>query len=776
MRRAALAAALLAASPALAAPAAKVEVRYTAYGVAHVKATDMFGVGYGYGWAFARDNLCLAVDHAITLAGERAARLGADKSYFDGFANLEGGATVPNLDSDAFYRAHLGPDVLAAAQHTASADVRAVMRGYAAGFAAHANGPALPGEECRAKPGYRSITEADLWRRAIEIAFLETSNLLLLQITGATPPGASGTAPAPIAFTGPTDETRAGSNAAAFGRKLVTGGGGMSFSNPHFPWSGIERLHAVHLTVPGKLDVFGSALYNFPLPMLGFNRSFGWSITYTTDRHATLYRLDLDPKDPTRYRIGARFERMQPVSVKVPTGHGTLARTLWETRYGFVAAGPAMPWTREHAYTLADPERRNYRIADQFLALDRALDVREAKAAMDRWMGLPWSNVTAADAKGDVIFANISLTPDIDDAKFARCRIELPGAPAGLSELVAVMDGSNPDCAWTRDPAAVQSGTVPPARRPWTIRDDFVLNSNDSHWLASWDDARLSGFAKTIGDEATLRGERTRMGIMMARGRRDGTDGLGGPGIDPGKWEALFFRSRNLMAELLLDDVLADCRARPVVDLGAEEKVDLGLACATLGRWDRTDRLDARGATLFREFLNMLEHQPATGLKLADRYWRVPFDTADPVGTPRGLKVSDETRIALARALLNMGKAALPVDQPLREAQFAERNGTLLPMSGSRYSYNLIGGRLVPGKGIGPVIGGDSYMHIVGWDAAGPHGRFLVTYSQSTNPASPHFGDMTALFSTQSLADIAFDDAAIAAAQVGPTVTLDPGR
>ncbi|UNK80064.1 penicillin acylase family protein [Sphingopyxis granuli] len=765
-------AAALSSTPAHAADRAA-EVRYTAYGVAHVKADDFEGVGYGYGWAYARDNLCLAVDHAITLAGERSMRIGPDATYFDGFANLGGGLQVNNFDSDVFFRTHLTPAATKAARAYASADMRALVKGFVRGFNKHASETALPGEDCRRAAWFRPLTEADIWRRVVHVPILETSNLLLEQIARAAPPGAT------VARIEPSDpEPMAGSNAAAFGRKMTAWGGGLSFSNPHFPWDGIERLHAVQLTVPGKYNVFGATLYNLPVPMLGFNESMGWSITYTTDQHATVYQLELDPKSPTRYMVDGHSEAMTAVTVAVPvktgTGIETRKRKLWRTRYGWMMALPGFEWTDRRAYSIADAENGNVRLADAFLDVGKAKTVDVVKAALDRHMAFPWSNLTAADSTGQVLYANISLTPDIDDAKLARCRVTVDAQIAPTVEYVAaILKGSDSTCGWGRDPAAVQPGTVPASRRPSMIRDDFVLNSNDSHWLATWESsATLDGYAATIGNERTLRGERTRMGIIMALGRRDGSDGLGAPGIDAGKWEALFFRSRNLMAELLLDDTLADCRVRPVVDLADGGKVDLTQACSILARWDRTDRPDARGSTLFREFMLGLERLPETGFKLAARYWKVPFDPANPIATPRGLKVSDETRTALARAVLRMSRAGIAIDAPLREVQFASRNGARLPLSGSSYTYHMLVDPIRANPGDPQRLRGDSYIHVVELRPEGPRGRFMVTYSQSTNPRSPHFGDLTTLYSSQTLADVAFTPPQVEAEQVGETVRL----
>ena len=49
--------ALLALAPAAAA-APNVEIRRTSHGIPHIKGKTFYAVAYGYGYAFAQDNLC----------------------------------------------------------------------------------------------------------------------------------------------------------------------------------------------------------------------------------------------------------------------------------------------------------------------------------------------------------------------------------------------------------------------------------------------------------------------------------------------------------------------------------------------------------------------------------------------------------------------------------------------------------------------------------------------------------------------------------------------
>jgi acyl-homoserine-lactone acylase len=58
---------------------------------------------------------------------------------------------------------------------------------------------------------------------------------------------------------------------------------------------------------------------------------------------------------------------------------------------------------------------------------------------------------------------------------------------------------------------------------------------------------------------------------------------------------------------------------------------------------------------------------------------------------------------------------------------------------------------------------GSSFILTVEFTDAGPHAEALLTYSESADPASPHFADQTKRFAEKAFRPIAFTDAEIAA-------------
>jgi acyl-homoserine-lactone acylase len=175
------------------------EIRRTAYGIPHILATDYGSLGYGYGYAFAEDNLCVLADRVVTLRGERSRYFGPRADPGDPLASDE---PADNLGSDTYYRglsqagvvrrlfarpAPLGP----------TAELRQMVDGYVAGYNRYLldTGVAdLPDPTCRGKTWVGPIAALDVWSGIYDLNAFAGSAQFRGAIAGARP--AAGTAPA----------------------------------------------------------------------------------------------------------------------------------------------------------------------------------------------------------------------------------------------------------------------------------------------------------------------------------------------------------------------------------------------------------------------------------------------------------------------------------------------------------------------------------------------------------------------------------------------------
>jgi acyl-homoserine-lactone acylase len=729
----------------------RVTVRYTAHGIPHIVADDWASLGYGYGRSLAGENLCVLADTYATVAAQRSRYFGPDASYVIG----GNGTTNNNLNSDFFWQRIIDRHVVEdlAAQPPPDGPVpqlKRVVAGYTAGYNDAVRD--RPDARCADEPWVHPIREIDVYRRFYQLALLASSGVAVDGIGGAQPAADPAAALAaqqralgtlsPHRF----DELLGGigSNAVALGRARTADGGGLLLGNPHFPWSGSERFYEAQLTIPGKVDVAGASLLGVPMINIGFTRRLAWSHTVSTARRFTGFELKLVPGSPTTYLVDGQPREMRgtTVTVMAKTAAGGLeprTRTLYDTDYGPVLTSilglPIFPWTPATAYALGDANAGSVfgRLLNHFYLVNQAQSVPQLQRILKGYEGIPWVNTIAADAAGRAYYADIGNIPNVPDAKIQSCSAPI-GSALDQAARVQVLDGARSECSWDDDPDAPAKGVFGVSHLPELLRADYVTNSNDSYWLSN-PRAPLEGFARIIGDERTARTPRTRLGLRIVAD--------GGDRWTPAQLMDAVFNDRQYLGELWRDDLVSMCESHPVL-FGSGGPVDVSAACPVLAHWDLHDDLGSRGALLFRRFATR-------ALGATGGPWATAFDAADPVNTPNGLNANHpQVQQALADAVTDLQGAGIPLDAPLGDWQYVERNGERIPIHGGPGTVGVFNAMNVTWdakRGYPNVPHGSSYVQVVRPGGACPDAHAILTYSQSTNPASPFYADQTRMYS-----------------------------
>ena len=170
----------------------------------------------------------------------------------------------------------------------------------------------------------------------------------------------------------------------------------------------------------------------------------------------------------------------------------------------------------------------------------------------------------------------------------------------------------------------------------------------------------MAAFSPLVGPAAIPQNLRTRSGIIEIDRRLAGKDGLAGNTFDIEKVKTMLFWNRNLAADLYLDDALKVCGASPTATTAAGKTIDIKAACDVLAKWDRRMDNESVGAHVFVEFWRLAQKIP--------NLYVTPFDPADPVHTPRGLKSDSETAAkllaAMAGAVEVLDSQKTPLDSP----------------------------------------------------------------------------------------------------------------
>lgn len=766
----------------------KVEIRRTSYGIPHIVAKDTRSAAYGLAYAYAQDNVCIAANQFMTVAGERAKYLGA-------------GTGNNNVGSDFYFRNVLDQPTVDHAFANISTTTLNAIEGYVAGYnraLADAKDSDF-GSDCSVNGvptdwAKRPLSVNDYKRHLLAIVTRAGLGSFSAAIVAATPPAPTTVAMATARRVKSTDRSRKelgynkiqlaqlsrsaarfmasfdeqpiGSNGQAFGASVTDNGAGILFGNPHFPWVGAERFYQAHVQVPGLYNVMGATLGPAPMLVIGFNDNLAWTHTVSTGRRFTLFELALSGDN---YLVDGVAKPLLSKQVTVDVlVNGTLvpqSRTFYSTEYGPLIVVPQIgaTWTATRAYALRDANIDNNRFIDQWWEMGKASNVNQLRDVGARFMALPWVNTVAADRSGNAYYADYSVTPNVSTAHLASCSTS-PVAKALAPSRTFVLDGSKTSCNWPSDPAAPAAGIMSAASLPSLIRSDYVGNSNESAWLAN-PNQLLTGFSPVVGIQAKEQSLRTRMAFTQILDRTSGTDGLPGKQVSADAEEAIFFQARSLAAELVLPAVLQLCATSSTATATDGTTVNLVNACSALASWDGRLRVNSVGAPVFREFWRR-----AQSIK---NLFVTPFDSANPITTPsnpdiNNPPVASSMLKALADAVLALNTAGVPLNAKLGDVQYVTRNGTKLPIPGGD-NFEGVFNKITPptpglrAGGYTDVESGSSYIQIVSFPAGGVDARGLLTFSQSNNPASPFYADQTQQFANERFVKLPYSDVDIAA-------------
>lgn len=773
----------------------RAEITRTQYGIPHIKADDFANYGYGYGYVHTEDNLCVLAEDLMTIRGERAQYFGRDGSY----TIVANGSTAGNVDSDFFWKSQATDEAITRIRDKSDQEARDAVRGFVAGYnryVAELRAGQHPGRHasCRDTQWIGPITQDDLYRRFYRLTILASASALMPEIASAAPPGLDNL-PLPaasmdaISSLNPDDIPLAGglpigSNMYGLGPDATADGSSMLFGNPHFPWTGTERLYLAHAQLP-NMNTMGAALYGVPAALIGFNENFAWTHTVSTAHRFSLYELTLNPLNPTQYLYDGEFRDMTSVDIDVEIleddgSTSTETRTLYYSHYGpmlelQVSGIPVLEWSPLKAYSLRDANAENDRLMNQFFRWNKAKSLDEFIDLHASVLGTPWVNTVATGPGQGVYYGDVTVVPNVPDSKVTTCSaLPLSAALGLLMPGLPLLDGSRSACEWDSDDDAPAPGIFGPSNLPALQRNDWVHNCNDSHWLTNPDEP-LTGYAAIIGDEGTKRSMRTRLCMLQVQRRLDGSDGLEGKKFTYQQLKDVVLSSQVYTAQLAREAVL-NTYCPLGIAVGTSGPVNVSEACDVLQDWDMKNNLDSVGGHIWREFWRNTDIP--LPVDVVSIKWLVPFSAADPVNTPRTLNVLDPfVATAFADAVKTVMDSPFELDTPMGEIQHSGiHQGDNIPIvggegfEGSFTIANARGGGLTD-DGYN-VTYGNSYIQAVTWDVetGKPHAEGFITYSQSSDPASPYYRDQTQAYSQKNWVKLPFTDQEIDAAAISTQV------
>jgi len=493
-----------------------------------------------------------------------------------------------------------------------------------------------------------------------------------------------------------------GSNAFAVAPVRSADGDTRLAVNSHQPWEGPVAWYEVHLHSDEGWDAVGGTFPGAPVVLHGHNRNLGWAHTVNAPDLIDVYLLEVDPKQPDRYRFDGGWrdleKRESGIEVRLlgPFSWTFDRQTLWSV-YGPVIRQP------HGTYAVRVAGMGEVRQVEQWYRMNKARTLDEWLDAMSM-QAVPSLNTVYADRDGHVAY--------LYNAK-------LPVRAEGF-DWSQYLPGDTSRTLWTE---YLPFSSLPRVVDP---PSGFVQSCNGTPFRTTDGPGNPdpAAFSPTLGIETRL----TNRGLRALE--LFGAD----PSVTRDAFDAYKFDVAYSTTSATAGRLRQLLTAPPPRDPLTLE------ALAVVEGWDlRADAGNTRAA------LALLTLRPDDG------------NDPSPVPTET---LQNRLREAAAELKSRFGR----LDPPWQDVNRLRRGSVDLGLGGAPdvlravYARKAGDGRLVG-------VAGDSYILLVEWDREGRvSSRSINPYGTAVRDArSPHYTDQAPLFAAGRLRPVWMDEAAVRA-------------
>ena len=659
------------------------------FGVPHIRGARDADVAYGLAWAHSEDDFRTIQEVALMTRGTLASVNGPGAAPIDYLAHLLGACD----------------DVARRYARDVPADVRALAEGYAAGVNHYA---ALHPSE--ALPGAFPMTGVDVVAGfAFKTPFFYGLDRTFGALFSEQPPAA----PVRSAESLITGLHAIGSNAIAVSPRRSADGATRLLVNSHQPYTGPVAWYEVRLQSDAGWEMTGGVFPGSPVVLHGTGPALGWANTVNLPDLADVYRLEIHPDNPNRYRLDGEWRELEvgeaAISVKLfGRLHWTVRRETLRSEHGPVIRRP------HGTYAVRYAGMGEMRQLEQIYRQNRARTFEEWLAAM-RTHALPSTNFVYADRAGNIAYVYNARIPK-----------RLPGF-----DWRGVLPGDRSDLIWRE--------TLPFDALPMVVnpRSGFVVNMNHTPFAATADpeNPRAEAFPPEAGIEA-YKTNRARRALELF-----GAD----ESITAEEFRAYKFDkrySRASEARKIVDELLARV---------ATGDPELGAAHAVLARWQLTTEAEDTSASL--------AIMTALPIVAAQRQGKPPVDAVESL------------RAAVATLMKHYGR----LDPPWREVNRIRRGTLDLGSGGGPDVLRAVETNALGADGRFAAQTGDTLILFSSWDAAGAQTIETIHQfgSATLDASSPHYADQLPLFVKEQTKRVPLTEAELLA---GGAKTYRPGE
>jgi acyl-homoserine-lactone acylase len=679
----------------------RVEIRRTAYGVPHIRASDLRAAYYALAWLQLEDHGPRVANGILRARAEMGKWFGRDSMESDFFEQRSRRLAVEKYAS-------------------LDAETRDAYEGFAAGVNRYIelNPVEFPEGFAPKFTGY-DVAARDVGGASAAQArqFLNRMMPPPSQVRAAGP-GVPQPPEGDMWAVGRMDPVEEGSNAWAFAPSRTKSGRAILVRNPHLAWT--AGYYEAHMTVPGVVDYYGDFRIGGPFGVIGgFNKDLGWATTNNAPDLDEIYALDVDPNGVDRYLFDGTSLPLQRelVTVQFRNGPGFSSETreFWRT-----PLGPVIHRDSGKIFVIRAAGEDDHRGGEQFLRMMRAKSLAEWKEAM-RMRARVTSNFTYADRAGNILYVWNASIPS------------LPHANGGDTTAIAARSTAD---VWTR---YVPFDSLPQLLNP---KGGYVRNENDPPYHTNLQQVldRAKYPANFPDPNLSLRSQHS---LTLIDNKKK---------MSLEEITALKHSYRMLLADRVKADLLKAVRAT-----NPDSTV---LAAATLlEKWDNTAAPDSRGAVLFDTwFRRNGQGQPA------DSMYAVLWNPAEPLTTPRGIREDKQARAveAFAWAVTETARRFGSIDVAWGDVHRVRMGSVDVPVggcAGAEGCFRVLNFRNEP-DGKRAAASGDGWVIAVEFTDV-PKAYSVLAYGQSPREESPYHSDQAAMFARGEMKRVLFTEAEI---------------
>ncbi len=694
---------LTATSPSL---AEQVTIRRDTFGVPHILAKTEEAAAFGFGYAQAED-------HCEEIALSYISARGENAKYFR--TGIESDFLVKRFDNYGVCQKNFSQlDPL----------LQKIFRAYAAGINHY-----VSQHKSELPAWIPAINEIDVLANIHE-GSIGAVNAVIRRLQAKyenkpAPPQISRAELLPDEFAADAEE--AGSNAFAIGPSRSVSGKAMLLGNPHLNWSSL--YWEAHVTVPGKINFFGSTLAGLPVLRAGLNEHLGFVQTNNAPDMADVFALKVDPNNAAQYIFDGKPMPItkREVAVEIKNADGSLKTE--KRAYEYSHLGPIIYRNNGQAFVYKSTQLDSYRHFEGFYRLSKARNLKEWMAVMKMNL-LNYSNFTYADAAGNILyFWNAQLPKRVDDGTSYDLDVPAETSKYLWQSLHPVTD-------------------FPQLLNP---RGGYTQNCNNPPWFPSLRDPLDETKYPAYFERGEL-GLRPQMALEMLESQ---------PKFSIEDVKRLKFNNKMLLADRVKPDLIKAIKAT------TNPSEDLQKALTVLEAWDNQAAADSKGTMLFLRFWD-------TYSAAVKQPFAVAWDKQNPGKTPYGLSDTTQALKALEEAVNWTRKTYGSEAVAWGEINRYRFNGIDLPADGAPGNYGMFRVlRCTPqpdGKRVAGWVGNDKPLAGFGdgWvlavEFAKPVKAYsILAYGQTTNPNSKHSRDQIELYARHQYKKIWFTEAEIKA-------------